>query len=92
MHEILLNFILFKINALLNVQVFNTLCVPNFIWVLTSYFCLISVTQLQVNPEESYKLLYSWSTVRSQLTYVWVFKFVFNSSYVKLFQLAFFFF
>lgn len=61
MHEILINnALLFKINALLNIQMFNTLCVPNFIFEsLQVFFGLISVTQLQVNPEESYKLLYS---------------------------------
>lgn len=61
MHAILINnAILFKINALLNIQMFNTLCVPNFIFEsLQVFFGLISVTQLQVNPEESYKLLYS---------------------------------
>lgn len=33
MREILLDYtILFKINALLNIQMFNTLCVPNFIF------------------------------------------------------------
>lgn len=61
MHAILINnALLFKINALLNIQMFNTLCVPNFIFEsLQVFFGLISVTQLQVNPEESYKLLYS---------------------------------
>lgn len=61
MHAVLINnALLFKINALLNIQMFNTLCVPNFIFEsLQVFFGLISVTQLQVNPEESYKLLYS---------------------------------
>lgn len=61
MYAILINnALLFKINALLNIQMFNTLCVPNFIFEsLQVFFGLISVTQLQVNPEESYKLLYS---------------------------------
>lgn len=54
MHEILLNnTILFKFNALLNIQMFNTLCVPNFIFESLQVFLSNTVTQLQANPEES---------------------------------------
>lgn len=81
MHEILINNdILFKINALLNIQMFNTLCVLNFIFESLQVFLSDISNSATSQP-------WGKSQTPIQFTWVWVFKFVFNSCYVTLFQL-----